>query len=256
MKKRLEGLITIAKDFVILLRDSAIILLAVLLILFPNTFNSIMVNAGFQEGSIGGFKWKSNLVESNEALEQANKSIESLKEENDLLVLALEEAKINLGDSDLNKKFNILRDKNISLKKETDAVQKGVLQVIESNEPVLKKINFESKRNRTLKVSDYSVGLQTLGIQNEARLELNKKIIKNGYELDDFTYSYNADNKPNWLALSPTVFYYSNSSKKQAEDLSQLMEKLTEKKFAVRRGECAGVDQSRKHLTNFVHYIE
>lgn len=256
MKQQLKGFIALAKDFVILLRDSAIILLAVLLIMFPNTFNSIMVNAGFQEGSLVGFTWKSNLVDSNDALEQANKSIESLKEENDLLVLALEEAKAQLNDGDLKKKLNTLRDKNLSLKIETDAVQKGVLQVIESNEPVIEKISAQSKRKKVYINSDYTVGFHTVGIDKKTKLKLNKELSAEGYKLDSFTNSYDSNERPSWFALTPTVFYYSNSSRLQAQNLSEFMEDQTGKKFGVRRGNGLGVDPSKKHLTLFVHYIE
>ncbi len=85
-EKSFENYVSLAKDLLVLFRDGAIIILAVLLIAFPLKFNSILVEAGFEEGSIVGFKWKSKLLESNETLEKANLSLVALEEENSQLL--------------------------------------------------------------------------------------------------------------------------------------------------------------------------
>lgn len=54
-KTWLATIIALGKDLVALLRDGALFLLAVLLIAFPTQFNTILVNAGFEEGRIVGF---------------------------------------------------------------------------------------------------------------------------------------------------------------------------------------------------------
>ena len=83
--------VALGKDLVSLLRDFAIFVLALLLLVFPGQFNSILVNAGFEEGSLVGFKWKSKLVESDNALKEAQSTIAVLQASNDELVKALAE---------------------------------------------------------------------------------------------------------------------------------------------------------------------
>lgn len=251
---KLERAVNLSKDVVVLVRDSAIIVLAVLLLAFPIKFNSILVEAGFEEGSVVGFKWKSKLVESNEALEKANESIASLRDENSQLLAALEEAKAQVSDSKLKDTLSDLRNKNTEITRKVDAVQSNVMDVIESNDPLIQKISL-SQQKGGLKTSDYTVGLQTVGVSDNDRVELNKEILKNGYTLDSITYSYESGSRPSWFALEPTVFYYSSESRNQAESLAGLMNRLTGKLFAVRRGAGLGVDPSRKHLTFFIHYI-
>ena len=54
----LEHAIIIGKDLFALLRDFSLFLLAALLLLFPAQLNDILMRAGFEEGSVVGFKWK------------------------------------------------------------------------------------------------------------------------------------------------------------------------------------------------------
>src|SRR5262245_29289116 len=83
---------SVGKDFVSLLRDASLFLLAALLIGFPTTFNSILVRAGFEEGSIVGFKLRSKLVESDVALQEARKTIGDLQKRNNEMAKTLAEA--------------------------------------------------------------------------------------------------------------------------------------------------------------------
>lgn len=89
---KLERAIAIGKDMLALLRDGSLLLLAILLLFFPTKLNDVLTSAGFEEGSIVGFKWKARLVETDDALKTANATIESLqaqlKQANDTLVAA------------------------------------------------------------------------------------------------------------------------------------------------------------------------
>src|SRR5262245_16124838 len=85
----LSTIIKNGKDIVSFLRDGALLVLAILLVALPTTFNSILVKAGFVEGSVAGFKWQSGLAESNEALVKARATITSLQTQNDELAKAL-----------------------------------------------------------------------------------------------------------------------------------------------------------------------
>lgn len=88
----LEQGIAVGKDIFALLRDGSLFLLAILLLFFPAKLNDVLTNAGFEEGSIVGFKWKARLVETDDALKAANATIESLqaqlKQANDTLAAA------------------------------------------------------------------------------------------------------------------------------------------------------------------------
>ena len=77
----LERGIAIGKDLFALLRDLSLFLLAALLLLFPARLNDVLMRAGFEEGSIVGFKWKSGLVESDDALKAAKATIDNLQQQ-------------------------------------------------------------------------------------------------------------------------------------------------------------------------------
>ena len=92
-KPGIATVISIGKDLISLLRDIVLFLLAVLLLAFPVKLNSMLVDAGFKEGSVAGFKWQSSLVNSNQALEEAQAKITELQKENNNQVKALAEAR-------------------------------------------------------------------------------------------------------------------------------------------------------------------
>jgi hypothetical protein len=93
--------ISLGKDFVSLLRDEALFVLAVLLVAFPGQFNSLLVDAGFEESSLVGSKWRSKLVESNHALQEAQATISDLQQKNDELAKALAETNSKTNDPPL-----------------------------------------------------------------------------------------------------------------------------------------------------------
>src|SRR5947207_6195399 len=56
-----ERTVAVSKDIIVVLRDATLLGLAGLLLVFPARFNDLLVSAGFEEGSIVGFKWKAKL---------------------------------------------------------------------------------------------------------------------------------------------------------------------------------------------------
>ncbi|MCW9000160.1 MAG: hypothetical protein OQK04_15740, partial [Kangiellaceae bacterium] len=167
-------LISVGKDLVALLRDSTIFILTVLLIVFPSKFNSILVAAGFEEGSFVGLKWKSNLEVTNEQLDQANEQITVLQAENDELLTALDIAKQQLeqanGDNDggeLTLRIAELEKQNVQLKSDTQKIQSSVSQRVKSN------LDFMQVAKITNTKSNFLVGLQTVGVDDEVRVQLN-----------------------------------------------------------------------------------
>lgn len=250
--------IAMGKDLVSLLRDAALFLLAVLLIAFPQQFNAILVDAGFEEGSLVGFKWKSKLVESNQALSEAQATIAELQGKNDELVRALAEANTTLQDPKQMAVSSRLEEENRKLREATQRVQTIVSDSIAANTPYIEKALSAADRQAAgaRGKSDLGVGLQTLGVPDAERVALNDSLRAEGYGLDPVTWSYAAGERPAWFATRSTVFYYAASAQAAAQELARFMKLRTGQDFVVQRGAGLGVDPARRDLTLYVHYIK
>lgn len=245
------------KDLVALLRDAALLLLAVLLVAFPAQFNTMLVEAGFEEGSVVGFKWKSKLVESNNALEDAQATIADLQKTNDDLLKALEDTNKRLNDPVLEKRVTVLAGENREQRDATQQVQATVSRAIQSNVLLVEKARASSVQlQMPLRAKDeYAVGLQTLGLSEAEHDELNQKLRTEGYGLDRLTHAYGNGQRPSWFATRSTVFFYAASAQPAAQQLAQYLKSTTGADFAVQRGSGLGVESGRKDVTLFVHYI-
>ncbi len=134
-RRDMPALVAMGKDAVSLLRDAALFLLAVLLIAFPTTFNSILERAGFEQGSVAGFTWRSKLVESDAALKDARALISDLQKKNDELSVALADATRQTADPSLKQRAATLEKENTELKTASQAVQRSVSQTIAASAP-------------------------------------------------------------------------------------------------------------------------
>lgn len=254
VESRITRLVSLGKDLVALLRDGALVVLAFLLVVFPNYFNAMLVNAGFQEGNVAGFTWKAGLIESNTALQVAKTTISELQGKNEELSKMLGETKARLNDPTLDERVARLQQENLDLKDATQQAQTRVTQALESNKPLLAQVSPSTAAPRPH--ADYSVGLQTLGFTDDERHALNDQIRDRGYMLDPQSDSYPADKRPDWFARRPTVLYYAPTSRQAANELAQLMKTLTGREFAVQVGAGYGLDPARKDITLFVHYLK
>ena len=242
--------ISVGKDLVSLLRDGALLLLAIFLVIYPDKINSILNEAGFKEGNIAGLKWQSSLDNSTQALKEAEAKISELQREKNEQAKALAEAKSMLGDTALKQRIVQMEKSNTAQKESTELVLNSVAQTIKANAALVEKIQTPFNK------SDYLVGLQTLGIQDEERKAINAKLSADGYGLDSITWSYPAGERPSWFAARSTVFYYSASALPAAQELARMMKALTNQDFVVQRGAGLGVDPSRRSVTLFVHFIK
>ena len=134
-----DRLISIGKDLVALLRDGTLVILALLLLLFPGKFNDLLVRAGFEEGSIVGFKWKANLIDANDALKNAQVTISDLKAQLDKANKALIEVQRKIDDPELQTSIMQLKAENTRLEAATRQVEASVKATIASNEPLVEK---------------------------------------------------------------------------------------------------------------------
>jgi hypothetical protein len=173
----ISGAVGIWKDVVSSLRDSALLLLALLLLAFPTSLNSTLVKAGFEEGSCVGFKWKSKLVESDAALKEARATIADLQNKNNEMAKALAEANTKVNDPSLNERITKLEAENKQLKNSTQKVQDSVSSTIASNAPLVDKVLSSTSVNKwgvvfsgdaTLEGARYEVDTVApkLGLQN------------------------------------------------------------------------------------------
>lgn len=120
----------VGKDLVALLRDAFLMVFALLLIFWPHTFNDILVNAGFEEGSLAGFKWKSGFAEARAKLEQAEETLKTLKETNANLTVQLAEAKKFVNDDALKAKITSAEQSSEIVAERSAAVQSSVQATI------------------------------------------------------------------------------------------------------------------------------
>ena len=167
-----SAFVAIGKDTVAMLRDAMLFVLAVLLILFPGKLNSVLTDAGFTEGSLGGFKWQSSLVNSNQALKEAQAKISELQKINDDQVKALAEARALLSDTRLKQRIAKLEEDNSIQKESTEIVQNSVAQTLRTNAALVAKAQVPIDKSNLL------VGLQTLGITDEERGDTQRLIIE------------------------------------------------------------------------------
>jgi hypothetical protein len=130
---RTSRAISLAKDFGALLRDAMLFLFAILLLFNGPLVNRILTNAGFEEGSFGGFKWRSPLLKSDSALKDANATITDLRKQLDLATAALADAQTKLNDPVLKTSLDTLRKQSQEMSKATDAVQATVARTIDAN---------------------------------------------------------------------------------------------------------------------------
>jgi hypothetical protein len=144
----------VGKDLLALLRDSVLFLLALFLVFAPRQLNGMLERAGFEEGVLVGFKWKSTVAESNRALDEAHAAIAALQTKNDELVKALADANGKLKDPALTNRIATLEAENAKLRVTSTQVQTTVAQTIQANQTAL-------AANRPK--SDLTVGLQILG---------------------------------------------------------------------------------------------
>ena len=131
--------VAIAKDAFALLRDFVLFAAAILLLVFPATFNSILTNAGFEEGSFAGLKWKRQFYDTDTALRTAQDTITSLQAQNSDLLKALAESKA--GSLDLKRREELAKLESAS-RATTEAakqVQASVGATLAINDPFVDK---------------------------------------------------------------------------------------------------------------------
>lgn len=254
-KSSISGFVSTSRDVVSLLRDTSIFLVFVLLFANPTWIKSRLALIGFEKANIMGLELQTGLISSDSALKEAHVNITDLQKSNNEIIKTLVEVRAKLTDLPLKEQIAKLEQENIQLKVATEQVQTKVSRTISSNAPLVASALSVSNQSTIHHTSDYLVGIQTLGMADDARKSLNETLLKIGYSLHDISSSYQVGERPEWFAQKNTVFYYSKSALLEAQNLAQAMKNLTGKDFTVQRGSGLGVDPSQREVTLFVHYI-
>ncbi|MDZ7996102.1 MAG: hypothetical protein RM022_013460 [Nostoc sp. EfeVER01] len=134
-KSGLKDTVEIFQGFLNILRDSSIFLIFLLLLLNPVIINQILKKAGFVEGEIVGFKWKTQLEKTDSELIEATRQIDSLKqrlkESNNTISKVSEDVKNK--DQRIEEQIN----KNKEAVQEATSVNLGIQSTLQANTPLL-----------------------------------------------------------------------------------------------------------------------
>lgn len=131
-RSALERRVDVGKDLVALLRDGALLVFACLLILFPSTFNALLMKAGFREGNLAGFKWTA-IIDTNDALLEAQATIASLQAQLEKTTQALAALQNGSEGAALTASLAKLEEENRRLKEASAAVEANVRTTLASN---------------------------------------------------------------------------------------------------------------------------
>lgn len=138
-RSSISSLVAVWKDLIALLRDAGLFAIAVLLLFFPTTLNTVLVKAGFEEGSLVGFKWKAKLVESDTALKEAQATITDLRAQIDKMSKTLTDAQAKLDDPSLKDQISKLKEESKQLGIASSRVEASVQTTIASTAPLVEK---------------------------------------------------------------------------------------------------------------------
>jgi hypothetical protein len=136
-----SGWVATGQDLVAMLRDAALLLMAILLIGWPNTINQILSDAGFEEGSIAGLKWKKHLEQSDDSLVKAKSIIADLRHQNDTLSKVISDLKNYTSNTELKEKIKNIEQLNTQVVASVDKAKSSVEANISSNSPLVQNIH-------------------------------------------------------------------------------------------------------------------
>lgn len=135
----LNQAVSMSKDMVALLRDAALLVGAILLLVFPSTFNEILTNAGFEEGSFAGLKWKRQLYDTDTDLRAAEVIINDLNTQNSQLRITLNEAKKKVTDINKRQEIEQLIEASKKTSEEVKNIEASLQQTLATNQPLIEK---------------------------------------------------------------------------------------------------------------------
>jgi hypothetical protein len=113
--------------------------------------------------------------------------------------------------------------------------------------------NYIVRKISSVGNSDYSLALYGHNVDPKL-LSLAKKSLENeGYSLTNCKLLQGQ--RPSWLATSPTVLYYDNSTVAAAQQVAQKLQKATGKPFKCQMGAGFGVSANNTQRTLKIHLV-
>ena len=131
--------VAVAKDVFSLIRDVLIGAAVFLLLVFPSTFNTVLSNAGFEEGSFAGLKWKRSFFDTDRALQTAQNTITQLQQDRDRLSEALKQQAVTASDPKKREEIANIQTKSEQIGQAAQQVQTSVNATLAANVPLIEK---------------------------------------------------------------------------------------------------------------------
>lgn len=138
--RSVSGVVSTGKDLIAMLRDGMLLFIVFLLLLWPQKVNMILVDAGFEEGSFAGLKWKAKLKESDSTLLEAQATIADLREQNENLSKALMDVEADIPSEEVRADIAKLDQLNTRLAASSARVQAAVKTTTSANAPLIQKV--------------------------------------------------------------------------------------------------------------------
>jgi len=129
----------VAKDVFALIRDVFLGAVVFLLLVFPATFNAVLANAGFEEGSFAGLKWKRSFFDTDRALQTAQNTITRLQQDRDRLSEALRQAATTANNPKQKEEIANIQSKSDQIGQAAQQVQTSVDATLAANVPLIEK---------------------------------------------------------------------------------------------------------------------
>lgn len=219
-KNQPKEVIEIGQSFFKLLRDASLSTLFIALLIAPRFLNERLIKAGFEEGSVAGFKWKKQLKETDAKLVEAAKQIDDLKqrlrESNSIISKISEE---NPQSQSQKSKEQIIR--NESSTKVAETVNSEIQTTLESNTPILNPDVRESQLNALSSIiNDYKIVIfynQNKPSQKSVAAEIKKALMTADIKSD-------IQIKPkNYEASNNQIRYYAKTEREAAYALQSIL---------------------------------
>lgn len=142
-------LVSIGKELVAMLRDAMLLVIAILLLVWPQTIKNVLVDAGFKKASIAGMEWEANFSQSDENLVKSQSTIADLMEQNGKLNKALSEVKSLIGNTEVKADIVKLEQINTQLVANATKAQVSAAANILANAPLVQEIQASADKPTT-----------------------------------------------------------------------------------------------------------
>ena len=135
-----------------------------------------------------------------------------------------------------------IRDAGLDIPRTIDGMESSVAADVRA------KISVQPNPN-----SKCLVGVYGVGVSNKEFKVVADKVRGSGYSV---VAEHLLGTKPDWFSSHPVVFYYSDETKKKADQIRSELTNLTGQGFKIQRGRGLGVPKGQENVRFFVHYSQ